>query len=118
MAKAKEEATKSLSERIKELSIISLNNTNYLGKSAKNAEKELVISDAIQIGSLNFEDAVKQWIRDENSNTLETFTVEGTNYALAKKGFNGDQLYKIDLVAATAAYNMSKVITQLENESF
>ncbi len=108
---------KTLAERIKELSIVSLNNVTYLCKVEK-AKDETKFTEAVDLTGLSFEAGVKEWIKRDNMETLESFDISGTNFTLAKKPFNEEHLYLIDMVAAKASFNMNKAVKRLQNDSF
>lgn len=112
-----EKAEKTLVERIKELTIVSLNNITYLCKVEKSKD-EVKFTEALNLGNYEFEEGVKQWIKSDNLGTLEAFEISGSNYTLAKKPFNEEHIYVIDMVAAKATYNMSKALKKLQNNSF
>lgn len=114
MAEKKE---KTLNEKIKELTIVSLNGVTYLCKVEKTKD-EVTFTQALNLGNMSFEEGVKEWIKKDNLDTLETFEISGSNYTLAKKPFNEEHIYIIDMVSAKATYNMSKAVKKLQNDSF
>lgn len=108
---------KSLADRIKALKIVSLNNVNYLCQLEKTKD-EVKFTEALEVGSRDFENVVREWIKRDNIGTLESFDISGTNYTLATKPFNEEHVYLIDSVSAKASYLMSKALKKLENDSF
>ncbi len=112
-----EKVEKTLNERIKELTIVSLNGVTYLCKTEKNKD-EIKFTEALDLSGMSFEGAVSEWIKRDNLGTLESFEISGSNYTLAKKPFNDEHNYIIDMVAAKATYNMSKALKKLQNDSF
>lgn len=111
MANKKENTT--LAAEVSALQIINLNGTNYLGNLEK-SEGGFLLSKAIECVS-SFEESVKEWIRKNNLNALQSLSIEGENVSVVRKDFTEQQRLEIGIIAAKADYAIKYAVSELQN---
>ena len=105
---------KSLNNQIKELKVLSIGNTSYLGLKEK-TETGYKITKAIEVEEgASFEASIKEWIKANNINQLIETEEEGM-VAIGTKGFTEKQKMEIDIIASQAEYAIKYALGNLQN---
>lgn len=107
---------KALLTRVKELTIINMSGTQYLGVKEK-TENGFKITSAIESSGDTFEEDIKNWIKADNINQLTEIEEEGQAKVASKK-FTEQQEMKISSIVADAEYAMKYAVGNLQNNSF
>lgn len=105
-----------LTNRIKELSLVNVEGTQYLAKIEK-IENGIKLVEAVPAVS-RFDDSISNWIKAANLNQLESITTEGMGATFSKKEFSEQQLMEIDIIAAKAEYAIKYAVADLQNSKF
>lgn len=105
-----------LLDRLKSLSLLSLNGINYLGKVSEEEGKTKIV-DSIQVTTPNFTETIKSWIKKDNLGELETVSLRGSSFSLGEKDFSEEQQHNLTIIAAEAEYRMKRAVKRLENDS-
>lgn len=107
-----------LAQKLKDCKVLVINGETYFGLAEIDRENDkITLTKAVEVTSKgNFKEVIKGWIKANNSDKLEQFTVTGLS-TLTEKPLTEEQNMKIDSIAAQATYLMKTTITGLQNDA-
>lgn len=108
---------KNLNEKLKACKSLVINGETYFGSAIVERETDTIkIFEAVEVTEKNnFKKVIKEWIKANNSNRLESFEVTGLS-TLTKKDLNKEQLMKIDTLTAVAIDTMENAMSDIFND--
>jgi len=112
------EVTKdTLYNKVKECKQIIINDTVYFGTLTKGKDTEGVIVKGVKSGG-NFETDVRNYLKEDNMNNLETITISGSMFSIAEKPLSENNLEDALGICIKAARAHRTALAKLINAAY